>query len=131
MRWGFDSLSGHKSNIMPSLRVQKVNELIRDHLSEMFSRELSLKVGVLATIARVDTTGDLRYTRVSVSVFPEGESGYVRETLRRETGRLQKALHGKLYMKPLPRLSFVIDDTPVKADEVEKLLKKISEEHSE
>jgi ribosome-binding factor A len=113
---------------MPSLRIQKVNALIQERLSELLQREISMKAGVLVTIAKVDTTRDLRYTRVSVSAFPEKEAEYVRQTLRQETRRLEKALHRQLTMKIKPRLSFEIDRTEEEADKVEKILKKISEE---
>ncbi len=113
---------------MSSLRIQKVNALVQEKLSELLSREISLKAGVLVTIAKVDTTPDLRYTRVSVSAFPESEIGYTRETLRKETPRLQRALHQMLTMKMKPRLSFEINRTEEQADVVERLLKKISEE---
>ena len=87
------------------------------------TRELSLKQGVFITIAKVDTSKDLRYTRISVSVFPESEANYVKETLKKERPGLQKKLHEKLYMKPLPRISFRIDTTAEEADKVEKILK--------
>lgn len=113
---------------MPAQRIDKVNALVQELLSDFLNREISLKKGVLVTIAKVDTTRDLRYTRVSVSAFPEKEKGYVGETLRKETRRLEKALHQKLNMKVKPHLSFTMDTTEQEADTVEKLLKEISEE---
>lgn len=110
---------------MPSPRIPKVNELIRSHISQILERDLMLKGGVLVTVAKVDTTKDLRYTRVSVSVFPEQESRYILETLKKETSKLQKKLRSRLYMKPLPRLSFLLDSTEQQADAVEKILKNL------
>jgi len=113
---------------MSSLRVTRINELLRKHLAEIISRELSLKSSVFITIAKVDTSKDLRYTRMFVSVFPEKETHYVSETLKKELPHIQKNLHSRLFMKPLPCLSFEIDETEQKADEVEKMLKKIYED---
>lgn len=112
---------------MSTLRITKVNQLIKEHLGEIIGREISLKQGVFITIAKVDTTQDLRYTRVFVSVFPETERNYAYETLRKESGVIQKKLHSLLYMKPLPKLSFHIDTTESEADKVEKILKDIFE----
>jgi ribosome-binding factor A len=109
-------------------RILKINEFIAQELSLLFERELSLKPGVLATIARVDTTHDLRYTRVFVSAFPEGESQYVIRTLAHEKRNLQKKLHQKLVMKQKPKLAFLLDATESEADVVEKLLRTIAEE---
>lgn len=88
-------------------------------------REITLKPGVFMTIAKVDTSKDLRYTRMFISVFPELETHYVSETLKKELPRIQKSLYGKLYMKPLPKLAFTIDTTALEADKVEKILKKL------
>ena len=57
-----------------------------------------------------------------VSVFPESETNYVTETLKKEIGAIQKKLYTKLYMRPMPKLSFSIDTTEQEADKVEKLL---------
>ncbi len=80
------------------------------------------------TIAKVDTTPDLRYTRISVSVFPEQEESYAIATLRHEQGRLQKALNAKLSMKIRPRILISTDHTERSADVVEKLLLEIEQE---
>jgi len=110
---------------MSSLRLVKINELLKKLLSEIIEREISLKKGVLLTIAKVDTSADLRYTRMFVSVFPESESHYVSETLKKELSNIQKQLYTKLHMKPMPKISFEIDETAQNADVVEKLLKEI------
>lgn len=110
---------------MSSLRITKVNELIRKHLAEIMEKELSYKPGVFATIAKVDTSKDLRYTRMFISVFPETEIHYVTETLKKELPGIQKKLYSKLYMRPMTKLSFEIDHTEEEADKVEKLLKEI------
>ena len=111
-----------------SLRIEKMNELVRDIFSESLEREISLKQGVIVTIAKVDTTADLRYTRISVSVFPEHEEHYAIATLRHEQGRLQKVLNGKLSMKIRPRILIGSDHTARGADVVEKLLREIEQE---
>ncbi|MDQ5976740.1 MAG: ribosome-binding factor [Patescibacteria group bacterium] len=109
-------------------RVEKMNSLVREIFSALLEQEVSLKQGVLITIAKVDTTPDLRYTRVSVSVFPEQEEGYALATLRHEQSRLQKALNSKLSMKIRPRILIESDHTEQSADIIEKLLLEIKQE---
>ena len=106
-------------------RLRKINELIKHHVGDILLKDLSLKEGVFLTVAKVDTTADLRYTRVFVSIFPEKEMDYVMRTLEKEIYRLQGILNKKLSMKPLPRIEFRPDLTESKADEIEKLLKEI------
>lgn len=110
---------------MSSTRLPKINELIRRIIDDIFLKELSLKSGVFLTIAKVDTSSDLRYTRISVSVFPEKDFPYAMAALERERGRIEHLLHQKLRIKPLPHLEFRSDFTESEADKIEKLLKEI------
>jgi ribosome-binding factor A len=108
-----------------SERIQKLNILIKKLVAEILARDLNLKLGIFLTVVKVDTSPDLRYTKVFVSIFPEKETSYVKTALKNELYRIQGALNKKLNMKPIPRIQFSIDTTEVKADIIEKLLLKI------
>jgi ribosome-binding factor A len=109
---------------MPS-RINRVNELIRTTVAEIIAREVELPLGSFVTVVKVDTSRDLRYARVFVSVFPEKQFGRALEFLRKKLYLIQGALNKKLNMKPLPRIEFVPDKTEAEADKIEKILKKI------
>lgn len=106
-----------------SNRIFKINELIKQHINNIILKELSLKEGVFITVVKVDTSPDLRYTKIFVSIFPERERDYAMRTLEREVYRFQGILNKKLHMRPLPRIQFILDTTESKADEIEKLLR--------
>lgn len=106
-------------------RVVRVNELIKQDINDIILKELSLKEGVFITIAKVDTSPDLRYSRIFVSIFPERETGYALKTLQKEIFNVQGILNKKLSLKPLPKIKFELDTTEVQADKIEKLLKEI------
>jgi len=109
---------------MPT-RVNRVNELIRTTIAEIISREVELPLGSFVTVVKVDTTRDLRYARVFVSVFPEKKFGKTIEILRKRLYLIQGSLNKKLHMKPLPRIEFVADKTEAEADKIEKILKEL------
>ncbi len=104
-------------------RIKKVNELVKFHINEIILKKLSIKEGVFLTIAKVDTTPDLRYTRVFVSIFPENDINYAMQTLNKELYSIQGELNKKLQMKLFPKIEFRIDTTESEADEIERLLK--------
>lgn len=108
-----------------SIRIEKINGLVRQNINDILAKDLSFKEGVFVTIAKVDTTRDLRYTRVFISIFPERETEYVAKTLKKEIYKIQGNLNKRLHMKPLPKIEFRIDTTEAKADEIEKILKEI------
>ena len=109
---------------MPA-RINRVNELIRTTVAEIIAREVELPLGSFVTVAKVDTSRDLRYARVFVSVFPEKQFGKTLEFLRKRLYLIQGNLNKKLHMKPLPRIEFVPDKTEAEADKIEKILKEL------
>ncbi len=109
-----------------SKRIQKANQLIKKTLSQLIAEEISLKEGVFLTISRVDTSQDLRYTQVFVSIFPEKETNYVLKSLEKELYSIQGKLNKKLPIKNLPRIKFSIDTTEADAQELEKILQNLN-----
>lgn len=105
-----------------SERIRKVNSLIKEEISFLINKEISFKTGLFVTISKVDTSSDLRYTRIFVKVFPSKEHDYAMKTLEHEKSKLQKIIHKKLHMKILPKIHFVEDITGEEFDEIEKLL---------
>lgn len=108
--------------------MQKVNSLIREEIADIFNRELDLKPGVFLTVLKVDTTSDLRYTNIFVSVFPEKEGNYALVALKNEKSSVQRILNKKLHMKVVPRVVFKLDKTEAEADIIEGLLRQIENE---
>lgn len=106
-----------------SERIEKVNQLLKKELGELVTKNVSFKSGVFVTIEKVDTSPDLRYTDVFISIFPPQESEYVLKTLEHELYALQGDLNRRLHMKPLPRVRFVQTDIEEKADELERLIR--------
>jgi len=106
-------------------RIDRINELIRETLAEIVARELEMPPGVFVTVVKVDTSRDLRYARVFVSIFPEKKFGRMLELLEKKIYLIQGMLNKKLHMKPLPRIEFAADKTEAEADKIEKLLTEI------
>jgi ribosome-binding factor A len=110
---------------MAGLRLEKINELLQHKISALLTTEVSFKLGVFVTVARVSTSPDLRRCKVLVSVFPASEGRYVVETLKKELYCLQGALNTQLHMRPLPRIHFELDTTEEEAQKVEDILREL------
>lgn len=102
--------------------MRKVNSVILREISDLIMKIVDFKSGIFVTISKVDTTSDLRYTRIFVRVFPQSEIDYSMKTLEHERIAIQKVLHKRLHLKVLPKISFVHDKTGDDVDELEKLL---------
>lgn len=113
-----------------SLRTEKLNSLIQHHVSEILMREISFKPGLFVSVSKVDTTSDLRYTRIFLSVFPAPEKDYVEATLKKEMYRIQGSLNKKMQIKVLPKISFLFEDTQEKVSKLDKIFDQIKKEQT-
>lgn len=107
---------------MSEERAEKLSAAVQREVNEILLREFSFKPGVFITISRVDTSSDLRYTCLFLSIFPEKETQYALKTLEKEIYKIQGLLNKKLKMRPLPKIVFKLDTSEIEAAKIEKLL---------
>jgi ribosome-binding factor A len=110
---------------MSSERMRRVDEALREVLSDVLTHELKDPRVGFVTVTDVKTSPDLRHARVYVSVL--GDAAAVDsslEGLSSAHGFLQGRIADELRLKNTPALQFVHDDTAVRAQRVERLLRK-------
>lgn len=107
---------------MESLRIKKVNELIRRELAKIILKEVDFPQEVLATLTKVETSKDLARARVFVSVMPSSQTKLALQTLNREIYSLQQGLNKRLKMRPIPRIEFCQDKEIEKQAHIEQIL---------
>jgi len=111
-----------------SNRIDKVNDFIRDQISLIITKDLALKQGVFVSVTKVDTSKDLRYTKIFISVFPETEIDYATKTLKKEMFRIQKNFNQKFHSKYFPKINFEVDNTGSKITKLDEIFDKITNE---
>ena len=108
---------------MRSDRLRRVDEAVREVLSDAVTKELKDPRVGFVTVTAVHTSSDLRHARVYVSVL--GDEG-VRERsldgLRSAHGFLQKRVADELRVKHTPTLDFIYDDTLDRGLRIQALL---------
>ena len=105
-------------------RIEQVENLLREVIAEIVARDVPFAEGTLVTITRVETSDDLYYGRVFVSILApsqDAESTAFAE-LMKSTSAIQHALNRKLRMRPVPRITFAIDEQEKRRERIEKLL---------
>ena len=104
-------------------RMRRVDEAVREVLSDVITHELKDPRVGFVTVTDVKTSPDLSHARVYVSVL--GDAAAVEasmEGLRSAHGFLQGRVGGELRLKHTPTLTFFHDDTAERAQRVERLL---------
>ena len=96
---------------MATNRINRINEDIQRTLADLLRTVKDPRVQGLISITRVDTTTDLRYCRVYVSVLDRSDVKDVVKGLKSAAGYLRRELGHELTLRYTPELQFVADDS--------------------
>ena len=96
---------------MASNRIGRINEEIQRELSDLIRGLKDPRVQTMLSITRVDTTSDLRYAKVYISVLEETCEKEAMKGLKSAGGWLRRELGQKLQLRYTPELVFELDDS--------------------
>ena len=96
---------------MASNRIGRINEEIQRELAALLRTVKDPRVHGLVSITHVDTTPDLRYAKVFVSVLNQQDGKEVIRGLKSAGGYLRRELGHALQLRYTPELTFVRDDS--------------------
>ena len=98
---------------MASNRIGRINEEIQRELAEQLRRLKDPRVSQvgMVSVTRVDTTGDLRYAKVYISVLDKTQEKDVLKGLKSASGFLRRELGRSLQLRYTPELQFIADDS--------------------
>ena len=94
---------------MPSNRIGRINEEIQRELSALIRTVKDPRVHGLVSLTAVETTPDLRYAKVYVSVLDSSDVKEVVKGLKSASGYLRRELGRALPLRYTPELQFVAD----------------------
>lgn len=97
---------------MASNRIGRINEEIAKELSTLIRNLKDPRVqDTMISIARVETTPDLRYTKVYVSFLDESRSKDGIKGLKSASGYLRRELGRTLQLRYTPEIQWTLDDS--------------------
>lgn len=111
--------------------MRRVNEAVREVVSNHIAGDLKDPRIGFVTVTGVDTSPDLRHARVYVSVLggePEREEAF--EGLASAAGFLQSQVGAELRMKRTPTLEFVHDPSIDHGMRMERLISEVTDDDS-
>ncbi len=109
-------------------RIKKINPLIQRELFGIIIKEIDFPAGAYVTLAKVETSVDLRQAKIYISVMPEDKIKDVLNVLNSQIYHLQKKLNKRLKMRPIPKICFVKEKKTAAAGRIEEILEKIKKE---
>ena len=117
---------------MASNRILLINEEIQKELSSLLRTVKDPRVqNVMISITRVETTPDLRYTKVYVSFLPEDKTDDAMAGLKSAAGYLRRELGRNLRLRYSPEIVWAADDSIVYGAKMLKLINSLEVPHDD
>ena len=97
---------------MPGYRIDRTNDDIQLVLSELLRGIKDPRVNQgLISVVRTETTGDLRYCKVYISVYGLENEKDPKKGLKSASGWLRHELSQRLHLRYTPELIFELDNS--------------------
>lgn len=111
-------------------RIQKINEEILRELSRLVRELKDPRVHGIVSLTHVETTRDLYYARVYVSVLGDGDGDGagaegVMAGLKSAAGFLRRELAASLKLRHTPELQFIADDSLTRGARIQRMISEL------
>ena len=117
---------------MASNRFNRINEEIQKELSSLLRTVKDPRVqDTMISITRVETTPDLRYTKVYVSFLQEEKVKDAMKGLQSAGGYLRRQLGLNLKLRYAPEIVWALDDSITYGARMLKLINSLEVKHDE
>lgn len=113
---------------MPTLRHERVRELLKRAIGEVLRREFNVSDAGLISVNDVECSGDLKSATVFVSILGNADQqkrGLAALTEHRI--RIQGLVAREVILKYTPTLRFVIDDSVVRGNKVMQIIEELEQ----
>ncbi len=111
---------------MPSLRLQRVRELLKRAIGEAVRREFHVSECGLISVNDVDVAGDLKTATVFISILgnpDQQKRGF--QMLNEHRIRIQGLVARAIVLKYTPKLKFAFDDSIVRGNKVLQIIEEL------
>ena len=105
------------------LRIEKLQELIKQEMSKMLLREIKDPRIGFVTVTDVEMTGDLREAKIYVSIM--GGEEKVQESLKglkSALGFIRREIGRRIRLRFTPEISFALDTSLDYSEHIQKIL---------
>ncbi|MBZ9608277.1 30S ribosome-binding factor RbfA [Clostridium estertheticum] len=114
---------------MVSYRNGRINEEIKKDVSNTIQNKIKdPRLSAMVSVTKVDTTKDLSYTKIYVSIF--GDKNAKKETLqalKSSTSLIRKEIGSHVKLRHVPQVIIEVDETIERAIHLEGIFNQIKE----
>ena len=112
-------------------RVERIQERVREEVSQMLATEVRDPGVGLVTVTRTKVTGDLSLARVYWTILGDAaERKKTQQALERAAGFVRHLLAERLSLRRVPEVKFIYDQSVAAQDRIEQIIQEIHAEEA-
>lgn len=93
-----------------SMRMTRINELLQHEIADILERIIERKSGSLVSVTEVNTTPDLKFAKVYISILgPEENKKEIFRSIEKQRVFIQSSIASVIKIKYTPVLDFTLD----------------------
>lgn len=117
---------------MASNKIGRINDDIQFVMSKLLNevKDPRVQQGMIS-VTRVDTTGDLRYSKIWLSVMGMKDEKEFRKGLKSASGWLRRELGNSMKLRYTPELVFEVDHSIEYGAHISQVISSLDIDHSE
>jgi len=111
-------------------RMIRINDEITKITAEIIRKDLSdPSIGTVVSVIRSETTQDLKYCTIYVSILVSAKKESTMAALNRAIGFIRKNLAKKINLRQTPEIKFVYDDSIEHGMKMRELIEKVNRDN--
>ena len=116
---------------MANHRIGRINEEIMKEVSSLLRNVKDPRISGMISITAVETTPDLRFAKVYISILDKSDSKQVLKGLKSAGGYLRRELSHALNLRYTPELVFEMDDSINQGAHILDLLRSVDRKNED
>lgn len=109
-------------------RMIRINDEIKKELAEIIRSELKdPRIAALTSVIKVDTSTDLKYCKVAISVLgDENDKKSAMEGIRHAGGFIRKLIAERVNLRNTPQFTFTLDESVEYGIKIARMINEIN-----
>lgn len=113
---------------MTNVKIERINHMIMEEISKILMLEIKDEDIKFVTVTSCDTTTDLSFCKVYVTVLDQENKDKALKALNNASSFIRSELAKRIEIRHIPELKFLYDESIAYGEHIDKIIDKINEE---
>ena len=114
--------------IIMNVKIERINHMIMEEVSKILMLEIKDENIKFVTVTDCDTSNDLSYAKIYVTVLEEDKKEETLKALNKASSFIRSELAKRIEIRNIPELKFYYDESISYGEKIDKIIDKVNEE---